>query len=195
MAFLDQKGIASLGFAKVGRSVRISDAARFYNPAGITIGDYSRIDDFCILSAGSGGIGLGRFIHIGCYSSIIGEGAVILGDYSGLSSRVAIYSSSDDFSGIGMAHPTVPADLRKVEVGDVLLARHVLIGAGSVLLPGIRLEEGVSVGALSLVASDLEAFGRYAGVPVRKIGQRHRNLLALGEELERRVIAGGMPGD
>ena len=197
MAFLDEQEIAALGFARVGRDVRISDAARFYNPSGIAIGDFSRIDDFCILSAGAGGIRLGRFVHVACYSSIIGEGAVVLEDYAGLSSRVSIYASGDDYSGLGMSNPTVPEDLRKVEVGDVLLERHVLIGAGSVLLPGVTLGEGAVVGALSLVASDLDAFGCYAGVPVRKIGQRHRNLLALGEELERRVREGRieLPGN
>ncbi len=190
MAFLEQSAIAAIGFKEVGRQVRISDAARFYNPSGIAIGDFSRVDDFCILSAGSGGIRLGRFVHVACYSSIIGAGAALLDDYAGLSSRVSIYTSGDDYAGLGMSNPTVPGDLRKVSVGDVVLARHVLIGAGSVVLPGVTIGEGAAVGALSLVAADLDAFGRYAGVPVRKIGERRRDLLALGEELERRVSEG-----
>ena len=86
-----------------------------------------------------------------------------------------------------MAHPTIPERYRKVQTGDVVFRRHSLVGAGSVVLPGVTLGEGASVGALSLVKDDLAEFGLYAGVPARRIGDRSRKLL----EMERRFLAEG----
>jgi galactoside O-acetyltransferase len=65
----------------------------------------------------------------------------------------------------------------------VVLERHALVGAGSVVLPGVTLREGSAVGALSLVRSDCDAFSIYLGVPAKRISSRKRGLL----ELEKRV--------
>jgi galactoside O-acetyltransferase len=65
----------------------------------------------------------------------------------------------------------------------VKIGSHVIIGAGSIVLPGVTLEEGVAVGALSLVKKDCEAFGIYMGVPAKRIGGRKRDLLELEQQL------------
>lgn len=179
MAFLSQAGLKKLGFHSLGDDVQISDAARFYSPGKISIGSHVRIDDFCILSAGRGGISIGNFVHIGCFSSLLGSGEIVLADYSGLSARVCIYSSSDDYSGAYLTNPTVPLDLREVHEAPVKLGRHAIVGAGSVILPGVTLGEGVAVGALTLVARDLDPFTIYLGVPARRVGERRRSLLDL----------------
>jgi galactoside O-acetyltransferase len=186
MAFLSEAAIAALGFARVGCNVKISDKASLYHPERISIADHARIDDFCILSAGRGGIAVGRYVHIACYCSLIGDERIELEDFSGLSSRVAVYSSSDDFSGRGLAHPTVPEDLRRVVHAPVSLRRHALVGAGSVILPGVTLGKGSSVGALSLVRGDLEEFWMYAGIPARKLRPRSKDLLVLEAAVLRR---------
>ena len=43
------------------------------------------------------------------------------------------------------------------------------IGAGSVIMPGVKLEEQVLVGANSTVTSDCYSFGVYIGSPARRI--------------------------
>ena len=186
MAALNRKAIAQMGFASVGADVQISDRASFYGTARITLGNNVRIDDFCVLAAGVGGISIGQHVHIAVHSSLIGTGKITLSDFSGLSSRVAIYSSSDDYTGATMTNPTVPSEFTGVTHGDVFLGRHVVVGSGSVILPGITLEEGVAVGALSLVTKRCAAFGIYAGNPAKRIKKRKRDLL----ELERRFLAG-----
>ena len=186
MAFLSEDAIAALGFARVGRDVKISDKASFYRPERISIADYVRIDDFSILSAGDGGIDIGKYVHIGCHAALIGRGQIVLSDFSGLSGRVSVYSSSDDFSGRALAHPTVPEDLRQTLHAPVFLGRHALVGGGSIVLPGVTMGQGSSVGALSLVRDDVEAFWIYAGIPAKKLRPRNRNLLALEAEVLRR---------
>lgn len=183
MAFLSEDAIAALGFARVGRDVKISERASLYRPERISIADHVRIDDFCVLSAGDGGIDIGNYVHIACYASLIGREQIVLRDFAGLSGRVSVYSSSEDYSGASLTNPTVPEAYRKMEHGRVLLERHVIVGAGSVILPGVTLGLGASVGALTLVARDLEPFGMYLGVPARKIGTRKQDLLALEARL------------
>ncbi|MEX1663915.1 acyltransferase [Zhongshania arctica] len=170
-----------MGFAGLGENVLISDRASFYNCKAITIGDNVRIDDFCVLSAGVGGINIGSFVHIAVGTTLIGAGKITLSDFSNLSSRVSIYSSSDDYSGVTMTNPMVPNKYTGVLHADVFLGKHVIVGSGSVILPGLTLEEGVAVGALSLVRCDCKAFGIYAGNPARRMKERKRNLLKLEE--------------
>jgi dTDP-4-amino-4,6-dideoxy-D-glucose acyltransferase len=56
MGVLTRAQIDAMGFKSVGVNVNLSDRASFYNCANISIGDNVRIDDFCVLSAGAGGI-------------------------------------------------------------------------------------------------------------------------------------------
>ena len=64
MAFLTDAQLAAMGFASLGSNVLISDKASIYGANRIQIGNNVRIDDFCVLSAGDGGIYIGNYIHI-----------------------------------------------------------------------------------------------------------------------------------
>lgn len=184
MAFLSRSQVLALGFRAVGEDVAISDAARFYNARFIEIADHVRIDDFCILSAGAGGIRIGRHVHIGCYASLIGREEIRLEDFSNLSGRVSVYSSNDDYTGESLTNPTVPDELRKPTYAPVRIGRHVIVGCGAVILPGVTIGEGAAVGALTMVAHDLDPFTINAGVPARKVGERKRDLLVLESRLK-----------
>jgi galactoside O-acetyltransferase len=62
---------------------------------------------------------------------------------------VAIFSSNDDYSGNYLTNPMVPSAFTNVLHGDVILKKHVIVGSGSVILPNLTIEEGVSIGALT----------------------------------------------
>lgn len=190
MAFYSTEELQTLGLASFDTDVRISRKASIYNPGRISIGNHVRIDDFCVLSAGEGGIEIGNYVHIAVYCSLIGAGKIKLNDFCNLSSRVSIYSSNDDYSGEHLTNPTVPDKFTGVTHADVMLGDHVIIGSGSVVLPGVCLDDGVAVGALSLVTKDGQAFGVYGGVPAHRIGERKRDLL----ELEKQLRQQSMPG-
>jgi dTDP-4-amino-4,6-dideoxy-D-glucose acyltransferase len=179
MSWLTDKQLTEMGFASVGNNVRLSDKSSYYNCQNIQLGNNVRVDDFCVLSAGVGGIEIGNNIHLAVYCSIIGSGKVTLEDFSCLSSRVSLYSSSDDYSGLAMSNPTMPQEFTNVNHADVKIGRHSLVGSGSIILPGVTLAEGVAIGALSLVKKDCEAFGMYAGIPAKRIKDRKRNLIEL----------------
>lgn len=187
MAFLTRDVLETMGFAHVGKNVLISAKASIYNCAQISIGNHVRIDDFCVLAAGMGGIGIGDYVHIAVASTLIGAGKITLSNFSGLSSRVSVYSSSDDYTGRFMTNPTVADEYKAVVHKDVFLGKHVIVGSGSVILPGVSAEEGVAIGALSLVTKNCKAFGVYAGNPARRIKERKQDLLALEKKFLLRV--------
>lgn len=179
MTWLTHEQMTEMGFACFGENVLLSDKASFYNCKNIRLGNNIRIDDFCVLSAGIGGIDIGDYIHIAVFSSLIGAGNISLADFCSISSRVAIYSSGDDFSGNAMTNPTVSPEFTNVKHDDVKLGRHVIVGSGTVILTGVTCEEGVAVGALSLVKHDCQAFGIYAGSPAKRVRERKRDLIEL----------------
>lgn len=193
MSFLSDTEISGLGFESTGRNVKISNKASIYGAEKILLGDNVRIDDFCVLSAGTGGIYIGSFIHIAAYSSLIGRERIQLMDFSGLSSRVSVYSSSDDYTGNWMTNPTVPEDFTRVKHKPVIIGRHAIIGVGSVILPGAILEVGVAVGALSLVRGRCHEFGLYSGIPAKRVSERKRNLLELEKKLLASIEGKGIP--
>lgn len=182
MPVLNEQQLSELGFKKLGRNVRISDKASIYNAANIAIGDNVRIDDFAVLSAGAGGITLGSHIHIAVYTSLIGAGAIVIDDFANLSSKVSIYSSSDDYSGETLTNPCIPDCYKSVTHADVRIMKHVIIGCGSVVLPGVSVSEGVAIGALSLVNKDCQPFNIYAGVPAKLVKGRKKKLLQLEQD-------------
>ena len=76
-----------------------------------------------------------------------------------------------------MTNPTVPSEYTDVTYVDAFLGKPVIVGSGSVILPGVTLEEGSAVGALSLVAKRCESFGIYSSNPALRIKARRRDLV------------------
>jgi len=54
-------------------------------------------------------------------------------------------------------------------VGEVVVGERAMIGAGVVVLPGVRVGEGAQVAANSLVAEDVEPDTTVAGVPAEPV--------------------------
>jgi galactoside O-acetyltransferase len=185
MAMHSRAALERMGFQSLGENVQVSELASLHGVARISLGSHVRIDDFCVLSAGEGGIALGSQVHIAPFCALVGAGRITLEDFSGLAARVSLYSSSDDYTGVHLTNPTVPPAYTGVKHADVRLGRHAIVGAGSVILPGVILGEGVAIGALSLVNRSCEPFGIFAGTPARRVGDRSRQLL----EAEQRFLA------
>ncbi len=173
--------LKKLGFKAVGENVLISRKASIYGLENIELGSNVRIDDFCILS---GKIKIGNYVHLGAYTSLCGGSkGIVLEDFVNLSRKIEIFAVSDDFSGASMTNPTVPDEYKKLLEAEVILKKHVLVGASSVILPGVTLEEGSVLGALSLVKNSTTAWSINAGIPARKIKDRKKDLLALEQKL------------
>lgn len=184
--FYSEEELKGLGLKKYGENVLISRNAILYNPEQLEIGHDVRIDDFTTIS---GKVVLQNYIHIAQFCSLYGgsEG-IYMDDFSGLSSKSIIYATSNDYSGESMTNPMVPEKYKTTDKNAaVRLCKHVVVGCMSVILPGVTVGEGSSVGAMSLCTKSLEAWGIYGGAPAKKLKERSRHLLELEAELRREV--------
>lgn len=179
-SFYTKEEISEIGFASVGENVLISKKASIYSPHKISIGNSVRIDDFCILS---GKISLGNYIHIAAFSAFFGgECGIKVYDYSNISSKNCIYAISDDYSGDTMTNPMIPDKYKRIQSEEVVIYKHVIIGSGCVVLPGVVLGEGSSFGAMTLINKSSEPWSINAGIPVKKIKDRSKKLLELEKQ-------------
>lgn len=177
MSYYLQSELKAMGFKKLGQDVKISRRASIYDATRIVVGDHSRIDDFCVVS---GRVEIGRNVHITPQCLVAGGTAgVFLHDFSTVAYGVKIFSQSDDYLGGAMTNSTIPKKYVNEFKAPAVAEKFSIIGAGTTVLPGVTLKEGTSVGAMSLVTRDTEAWGVYAGVPARRIKGRSRDMLKL----------------
>jgi acetyltransferase-like isoleucine patch superfamily enzyme len=184
MAYLSREALQAMGFKALGKNVNVSDKASIYNPQSIEIGDQSRIDDFCVIS---GNVSIGKYVHIAPFCLVAGgELGVALEDFSGLAYNVQVFSQSDDYTGKYLTNPTVDGAYKNELRAKVNIGRHVIIGASSIVFPGVDLAEGCSVGALTLVNKSTKPWGIYVGNPAKRVKERKKDLL----DLERQFLQG-----
>jgi galactoside O-acetyltransferase len=180
----------TLGFARVGADVCIWPQARIISPERITVGDSVIVDDFVLLMGGAA-TQIGSFVHIASFTSITGGGEFSMGDFSGVSGGCRIFTGNEDYSGASLTNPTVPAPYRLPLRSFVRIERHAIVGANSVILPGVVVGEGAVVGANSLVHRDCKPWTVYFGSPAKPIKRRpSERMLALEGELRQAVYGG-----
>lgn len=180
MAYLTQQQLEALGFKRLGKNVKISDKAAIYDAHRMEIGDHARIDDFCVVS---GGLSLGRNVYIGPQCLLAGgEPGIVMEDFVTLAYGVRVFTQSDDYSGETMTNSTVPRQYKKEFKSAIRLERHVIVGAGSAILPAVTVAQGCSIGAMTLVLQSTEPWGIYVGSPARRLKERKRDLLALEKQ-------------
>ena len=171
------------GLAATGREVAIDPWVRIVRPDLIHIGDHVRIDAGVLLS-GSHPIRIGDHVHLAAGTKIFSSGGPVeIASFANLSADVKVFSASDDYTGGSLTNPTVPDAYKEVTRAPVRIGGHAIIGAGSVILPGVTLGLGSAVGALSLVREDVEEGVVVAGVPARHIGRRDTDRLVALEAM------------
>ena len=119
----------------------------------------------------------GKHVHVGSHSVLAGHGAIHFEDFANISHHVGIYTSNEDLSGRVLSNPTVPGGAATIRSASISFGRHSAVGAGSIVLPGARFGEGSVLGALSRVGRPLRPWTTYAGIPARRLRERHKDLL------------------
>ena len=145
------KNVSFTGFAakiKIGSNVNIYDNCCFFfnNESSLEIGNS------CILSYG---------VVVSCRNKISIGNFVQIGEYSSLRDSTHSMDNSD-----------VPIMYQENINGEITIGNNVWIGRGCILLPGTFIEDGVVVGANSLVKGRLEKNCVYGGTPLRLIRPR-----------------------
>jgi galactoside O-acetyltransferase len=81
-------------------------------------------------------------------------------------------TGTDDFKDWGFGNSTVPEKFRNVTRKPIHIGKFCIVGANSVVLPGVKIGEGAMVGANSVVTRDLEPWGIYVGN--KRISERNK---------------------
>lgn len=111
-------------------------------------------------------IHLGRNVEINMNCVFLDCNRITIGDYSGIGPGVHIYT---------VFHPTQPSErlsgsrLWRSQTAPVTIGRNVWIGGHSVILPGVEIGDGTTVGAGSVVTRSLPANVVAVGNPCRII--------------------------
>lgn len=131
----------------------------------ITFLGFAAIEPYAILNAFCGRIEVGKDTYIGPYTTIFGEGEVIIGNNVLMGPGIRILSSkrSTDKNTLIMHQP----ELAKATI----IEDDVWIGANAVIL-GAKIGKGAIVGAGSIVVKDVPPYAVVAGNPAKIIKYR-----------------------
>ena len=186
--YYESDELRAFGFKSVGDNARIATNCTIIGPQNIAIGSRVRIDAFTTIIVDAGYCRIGSNVHIAGGVLLVCRGGIEIGEFAGLSNGSRVYSANDDYDGSHLTGPTVPVQFTGVTIARVAIGKHCVIGAGTTILPGVSIGLGSVVGAMSLVRKDLPEWGKFAGIPARRIGDRSRQLLLL-ERAYRRSLA------
>lgn len=156
-----------------GRNATIYPLAKIIHPENISLGDESVIADFCFIYATGKGIEIGNFCHITEHGIIQAGGHVKIGDFSALGPRTTILAATDNYEGEGFVGLKLfDNKYRKITCKDVILEKHSHIGMGCIIMPGVTIGEGCSIGAGSLVTRNMPSWTICYGSPCKPIRQK-----------------------
>ncbi|MES2855407.1 MAG: acyltransferase [Bdellovibrionota bacterium] len=160
----------------LGKGVRVGFFGRLYvnepeSGSQIILGDGSWMGRNVELQVyGGQTLTVGRRATVQDQTKLIGD--VFLGAYSTLASNVFISSGTHQFA----AEPTLLVKLQDerypVKSSPVYIGEDTWIGNNVFVKSGVTIGRGCVIGANSVVLSDLEPYGVYAGTPAKKIKTR-----------------------
>lgn len=138
-------------FKHIGRNARIKDGVTFKFPSEISLGDNANIGEHCYL-VGRGGLAIGDDLLMGAGSKII------------TSDHVATLTSK-------------PINRQGISFKAITLGDDVWLGFDVKVFHGATIENGVIVGAGSIVTRDthIPAYSVFGGTPAKLIRNRARD--------------------
>lgn len=182
--WLNNESLLEMRFKSIGKNVLISSKCSIYGAHNIEIGDNVRIDDFCVLACIGGKLKLEGNNHIASFCYINSGGSVTFEQFSAISSKCSLYSSTDVYDGSYLTGPTVPKEYTKMHSAPIILKKHVVVGTGSTILPGCIIGLGSAIGACSLVVKDIPDFKIAFGIPAKPMKNRKTDTI----ELEKKYL-------
>jgi acetyltransferase-like isoleucine patch superfamily enzyme len=179
-------------FKKAGRGIIFGRGLVLRHPGKISLGEHVSLDDNVMLDAsgaGEKGITLGDGVIVSRNCVLQGKtGPVSIGDRADIGCN-CIFSS---ISGIEIGPSTLIAghcyigggmyrsdrvdipmmDQGNYSKGPVILGEDVWLGAGVIVLDGVRIGRGSIIGAGAVITRDIPEYSIAVGVPARVVGTR-----------------------
>jgi len=178
---------------RIGKGVVLGRNLTIRHPHKITIGENSYIDDNVVLDAkgkDNQGIVIGKNVYIG-RNTIISckEGSIIIGDFTNISGNCYLLSETHLKLGeycflagqcylvAGGNHSYKNKDVPimfqpSYSKGGIEIGDDVWLGAGVIVLDGVKIKKGCVVGAGAVIKDSFDEYSVLAGVPAKIIGKR-----------------------
>lgn len=154
--------------ARVGEKVAIGSRCIVDRPWCVELGDRVLIeaDVYLKIVADAAALRLGEHTFVGRGVEFDIMSSVSVGSHSLIAPRCFI---TDHVHGI---RPDLRIDQQPCEAQPVVIGSDVWLGAGTVVLPGVKIGDGAVVGANSVVTSDVAPHTVVAGAPARFLRNR-----------------------
>jgi len=168
---------------RLGRQVYLDQSVYLHAcPQGISIGDDTFVMHGSVLhvynfrNLPNAGIWIGRNSYIGECCVIRGQGGVRIGDAVLLAPQVQVLAVNHLFD-----DPSCPVIQQGIAAKGIVVEDGAWIGAGAILLDGVRVGARAVVGAGAVVTRDVPSRTLSAGVPARVVRRLDKDLE--GEEV------------
>lgn len=133
--------------------------------AGVKIDSFVKIKPV----GGAGNIIIGRNSYINSGTVIYSGNGVIIGENVLIAANCTLAPVNHAFQ---KRSQKIVEQRFQPGKGGIVIEDDVWVGANTVILDGAIIREGCVIGASSLVLSELDPYGIYVGIPVKKIGER-----------------------
>lgn len=134
----------------------------------ISLGQGTTIKQYAIINTSGGRIRLGKECNLGQFSIIATKKTdVIMGDFVRIGPHVSFVASNRVHH-----RRDIPILKQGITEKGITIGNDVWIGAGSTILDGVNLGDGVVVAAGAVVTKDVPPYAIVGGVPARIIGER-----------------------
>lgn len=111
---------------------------------------------------------LGSDVHLHAFTHIFAGGGVTIGDGTMISSNCSITSVTHEKYSLNRHQaPTASAAAAETTMRPVIIGRHVWIGTGAIILPGVTVGDHSIVGAGAVVTKNIPEKCVYVGNPAR----------------------------
>lgn len=156
---------------KIERNVKLEvvDFKNVHISKGVYVGSFTTIHVKNDRNKLNSYLEIGELTSIGELNNIRASGGkIIIGKNCLISQNVSVIAANHSISKM---FPIIEQPWSE-EKNFVIIGDDVWIGAGAIILPGIRIGTGAIIGAGSIVTKDVEEYSIVLGIPAKKIGNR-----------------------
>jgi acetyltransferase-like isoleucine patch superfamily enzyme len=167
-----------------GKNVYIGHNVIFTNPKNVHLGNNVRIDPFSLITTA---LKTGDNVQI-CTHTVLGGGAshsIELGDWTFIGYGSKLFCASEDYSGdYGPVNEYWGNN--KIFRGNIVFKDYSGIASDVIVMPGVTIPEGCTVGAKSFVytKNPLKEWSVYLGQPINFFKSRNKlNVLKFSKDI------------
>jgi len=145
-------------FKKLGKNVLIDIGVKFSGLRNISVGDYSYIDSYSLISAYLNEVQIGKRVHVAPFCIIHANEKIVIEDFVGVSAGVKIYSSTSIANEKKMSGPTVPKEEMSLRAKEIIIRKESVLYSNCLLLPGADIGEGAVVCANAIISKPINPY-------------------------------------